>query len=118
MNYRFNTDVTMKAYNRDKYWIDRDIVPEIKLSADNLKDALKMYADDVNELACIEISKNALKTKSAMYRDSISGVPKQIGYVLTGKTLIENRSDDVSCYQYVDLWTEISIVQDTVYPEF
>lgn len=38
-----------------------------------------------------------------MYRDGLSG-PEQVGYVITGKTDIEDTA------QYIDLWVEITTV--------
>lgn len=84
-NYRFHTVTTMKEYNRDKWWIDRDIVKDMIISADSVKEALSAYREKVEE-QYISISDNAMKRKSAMYRESKDGESVQVGYVLTAKT--------------------------------
>lgn len=117
MNYEFKTDVTMKPYNYDEYWVDRDMIENIFIEAVDLPTALKMFAVAVEERG-ISISKNAIKTKQPMYKDDEDGNAKQVGYVITGKTLIADRSANVCCYQYVDLWTEITLPQAPVYPKF
>lgn len=39
-NYIFKTTTTMKEYNNKKWWINSDIVPEIRIKAETLKEAL------------------------------------------------------------------------------
>lgn len=36
-NYIFKTTTTMKEYNNKKWWIDSDIVPEIRIKAETLR---------------------------------------------------------------------------------
>lgn len=62
-NFIFKTTTTIKKYNNKKWWIDSDIVPEIRIKAETLKEALLEYQKRVYENSYIEISKNALKTK-------------------------------------------------------
>ena len=101
--YRFHTNATMKPHNSNRWWIDRGIVSDMLISADNVKDALSAYRERVEE-QYISISDNAMKHKSAMYRDG-----KQIGYVLTAKTGFESRSDNIPYREeYIELWVEIS----------
>lgn len=64
MLYQFNTSTTMKEYNSNKFWIDCDIIKTIRINADNLTDALKQYQKTVKEKTYIEITDNALKTKT------------------------------------------------------
>src|SRR5574344_1780779 len=85
----FKTNATMKEYNNKKWWIDRDIVR------------------DIEEDCYIEISNNAMKTKQAMYVDTIKGT-KQIGYVITGKCDFEDRDNYRWSSQYIDLWVKIT----------
>ena len=103
--YLFRTTTTMKEYNCKKWWIDRDIIPQTTIEAENVKEALakyKVFCED----HCVEISNNALKTKSAMYRDTVEGA-KQCGYVITGKTdFDDNHYRWVT--QYIDLWVSIA----------
>ena len=69
-NYIFKTTVTMKEYNSKKWWIDSGIVREIKVEAENVKQALKKYREIVMERDYIEISENALRCKNPMYIDT------------------------------------------------
>lgn len=59
-NYIFKTTATMKEYNNKKWWIDSDIVGEIRLTAPNVAEALKKYKEKVAEKFYIDISRNAL----------------------------------------------------------
>lgn len=103
MEYRFQTTCTMKPYNNKKYWIDGNWVRQTVIPAKDLKSALEIYCDKLKKEYYISISKTALKNKEPMYRDGLSG-PEQVGYVITGKTDIEDSA------QYIDLWIEITAV--------
>lgn len=110
-NYEFKTTVTMKEYNCKKWWIDGDIIRPAIIQAENLKEALEKYRIHAEKEAYIEISSNAIRTKSPMYVDLKTGEVKQVGYVITGKT--EFQRDDYSwSTQYVDLWVSISEICD------
>lgn len=111
-NYIFKTTTTMKEYNNKKWWIDSDIVPEIRIKAETLKEALLEYQKRVYENSYIEISKNALKTKQDMFVDTSDGT-KQVGYVITGKFDFEDRDNYRWSTQYIDLWVTILTVVDT-----
>lgn len=112
-NYIFNTQTTMKEYNNKKWLIDPHIIRTVRVSAENLNEGLSKYRDIVNNGHYgITISKNALKTKSPMYVETIAGTSKQVGFVITGLTLMENGSYQW-VQQYVDLWVEILTVVDT-----
>ena len=104
--YIFKTQTTMKEYNRDKWWIDADIVPTIRVYAENVKQALKNYAEKVADKCYIDISNNAIKRPDAMYRDTENGT-KQIGYVITGSTDFEKGNYSGWSKQFIDLWVEI-----------
>lgn len=58
-NYILKTTASMKPYNCRKWWIDRDIVREIRIAAKNISDALSQYREIVTERDYIQISKNA-----------------------------------------------------------
>ena len=98
MRYFFNTYTTVKEYHNNKYWIDNRIVKDISVNADSLQEAIEKYKETVEKESYIFISKNAIKKKENIYRDN-----KQVGYIFTGKTDIENKM------VYLDLWTEIYI---------
>ena len=103
----------MKEYNRKKLWIDSNIVRTVEVTADNTADALSQYYQIVNEKFGIEISQHAIKTKSPMWEEDENGKPKQVGWVITGKTLFEDRDNNRCSTQYVDLWVNILTVVDT-----
>jgi hypothetical protein len=111
--YIFRTTTTMKEYNCKKWWIDSNIVGTVEVTADNTADALSRYCQIVNEKFGIEISQHAIKTKSPMWEEDENGKPKQVGYVLTGKTGFEDRDSYTWSMQYVDLWVNILTVVDT-----
>ena len=115
-NYIFKTVTTMKEYNKKKWWIDSDIVPEIRITAGNLKEALHRFRELVYEKAGIEISENAIKNKEGMFTDLPEGA-KQVGYVITGKAEFEDRDNYRWSIQYVDLWVTILTVIDTNFEE-
>lgn len=113
MNFIFKTTTTMKEYNSKKWWIDSGIVREIRITADNLRAALEQYREIVAEKHYITISDNAIKNKNPMFVDTPNGEPKQIGYVITGKTDFEDRNNYKWSTQYIDLWVTILTVIDT-----
>ena len=115
-NYIFKTVTTMKEYNKKKWWIDSDIVPEIRIIAENLKEALHKFRELVYKKSGIEISDNAIKNKEVMFADSPEGVT-QVGYVITGKTEFEDRDNYRWSTQYVDLWVTILTVINTDFEE-
>ena len=113
MTFIFKTTTTMKEYNSRKWWIDSDIVREIRITAENIRAALGQYREIVAEKHYITISDNAIKNKNPMYIDTPNGEPKQIGYVITGKTDFEDRDNYKWSAQYIDLWVTILTVIDT-----
>lgn len=109
-NYLFKTNTTMKEYNRKNYWVDRDYIgKEYTIKANNVEEALQLYAKEVNGDYYDIISDSALKNKQPMYIDTKEGT-KQIGYVITGNILIDNGYRYIK--QYVDLWIEISKIEN------
>ena len=105
--YIFRTHATMKPYNSRYWWIDSGIITEKRISADNVAAALEQYRD---------ISRNAIRNKSAMYQDRANGEPQQIGYVITGKSEFQ-RDSGAWVTQYIDLWVEILTVCKTNFEE-
>ena len=107
--YMFNTSATMKESDRGKWWIDKNIVPVIYVSAGNTKQALEHFAAIVDKEHYISISDNAKRNKQPMYIDTKDGEAKQIGYVITGKTSFDNdRGQWID--KYIDLWVDISVI--------
>ena len=96
MVYIFKTTTTMKQYNGEKWWIDRDYIRETRIAADNMTEALEQFREYADSCG-VDISRSAIKGRRRMYRDGAG----QIGYVITGKV------DMGPCEQYVDLWVEI-----------
>lgn len=109
--YLFNTTATMKDYNCEKWWIDSKIIGDLRIDANNLKDALKEYQNIVKD-RCIEISDNAIKNKNPMYIDNKAGETIQTGYVITGKTEFEDRDNYKWSKQYIDLWVKIDVIEN------
>lgn len=107
--YIFKTTATMKEYNRRKWWIAGDVVTEKRINAESLKAALDQFAAMVEKKHYITISRNALSNKSPMYIDGAAGEPVQVGFVITGKTDLQ---DDFGRWrgQYIDLWVEVLAV--------
>ena len=115
--YLFQTTTTMKEYNSKKYWINSDYVTSrMKINADTLKEALLKYRDRVQKETYVEISNNAMKKKEAMYVDTSNGA-KQVGYIITGKTDFEDEETHRWTAQYIDLWVNISIINDVDFDE-
>lgn len=116
MEFIFKTTATVKEYDRKKWWIDGNIISEKRISADSIQQALESYRELVETAHYVTITKNALKNRQPMYRDSRNGVSKQVGYVITAKTDFED------CYgvfvsKYIDLWIEIITIVETTFPE-
>ena len=108
--YRFETTATMKPHNSRKWWIDSDIVPQMKISAENLKTALEEYRQRVQDQHYISISNHAMRRKNPMYIDQADGEPLQVGYVITAKTGFEDRDNYLYTDQYIDLWVTVYAV--------
>ena len=117
MEYIFKTCVTMKEYNRNKWWIDNNIVKEYFIEADNVNQALTEYVKNVENDSYINISRNAVKNKSPMYIDRKDGSAKQIGYVITGSADFEKENYQGWSKQYIDLWVEIITTAETEFME-
>ena len=96
----------MKEYNRAKWWIDSNIIRTKYIHAESLKAALMQYAVDVTNNDYITISANAIKNRNPMYIDTKEGTPRQIGYVITGKTEFQ-RDNGTWTTQFIDLWISI-----------
>lgn len=112
-DFIFKTTATMKEYNNKKWWIDSGIVREMRIVAENVKEALMQYRENLSKDYYIEISNNAIKQKSPMYIDAANGECKQVGYVITGKTEFEDRESYKWSFQYIDLWITILTISDT-----
>ena len=115
MMFIFKTTATMKEYNRKRYWIDRDIIGEIRIEADSMIEALEKWREIVTEKHYIEVTKNGVKNRNAMYRERKDGSDVQIGFVITGKTEFQVENQWKFVQQFIDLWVEILTVD---YPEF
>lgn len=115
MNYIFKTTATMKEYNNKKWYIDADIIPDMRINADSVENALEIYREWVEEKQYVTISRNAIKNKSEMFVDLSNGGIKQVGYVITGKTEFDRGDYTGYSTQYIDLWVTILTVVDTVF---
>ena len=115
MNYIFKTTATMKEYNNKKWWIDGDIISDMRINADSVENALEIYRERVEEKHYISISQNAIKNKSEMFVDLSDGSTKQVGYVITGKTEFDRGDYSGYSTQYIDLWVTVLTVVGTVF---
>lgn len=116
LNYVFRTTTTMTEYNRKKWWIDPDFIEEIRITADNIKDALRQYSNMVNDKYAIEISNNALTHKAPMYID-YNGEPRQVGYVLVASAEFRDDIKYKWSRQYINLWVNIEHVSPANFEE-
>lgn len=107
--YLFDTDATMKENDRQHWWIDSKIIPQMKIYAESVNEALEKYRQRVAEVSTMTISNNALKTKQPMYRDGKNREAVQVGWVLTAKDAYF-RDDERGRWveKYADLWVEIT----------
>lgn len=109
MEYIFKTSCSMKLYNCKKWWISSDMIPEIRIKAESIPAALRMYAEKADAYGAT-VTRNGIKNRQPMYRDSKDGEPKQIGFVITGKSLFRDDDKYKWTEQYIDLWIEILTV--------
>lgn len=109
--YRFDTTATMKEYNSQKWWIDSGIIRPVIVTAETLAAALEKYRESVERYG-VNISKNAIATKSEMYQDTAAGEAVQCGYVITGSTEFsdDSRHGWPWVKQYIDLWVTVSVL--------
>ena len=115
MLYNFDTSATLKEKDREKWWMDKDLVRTIELEASSLMEALEKYRQIVNDRTDVQISKNAIQKKQNMYMEiKPGGQSKQIGYVITGSTYFECENGGF-VNKFIDLWVEIRVVS---YPTF
>jgi hypothetical protein len=115
MNYMFTTTATVKPADEKKWYICDDIVNQVIIrDANDLEDAIRKYADIVNDKYGISVSANAIRTRQPMYNELRDGSSYQSGYVITGKTSFDNdRKGWVE--RYIDLWIDI---KEYAIPEF
>ena len=102
----------MKPYNCKKWWIDQNVVREISVTAESVKEALEKYREIVKERDYIEISQNAIMHADPMFQDRKNGEAVQVGYVITGKTDFEDRERYKWSTQYIDLWVTVLTVNN------
>lgn len=110
--YLFKTSACMKPYNKDKWWVMDNLIPQKLIEAESLDDALKSYQEITDDEHSVVISDNALKTKEPMYRD-ICGKASQVGYVITASTEFFDDKNNKYCKQYIELWVEVLTIVDT-----
>lgn len=115
MQFLFRTQTCMKPYNGKRWYIDSNILPDTRITADSLPDALERFREYA-EHSAITISKNGIRNREPMFRDSKDGSSRQVGYVITGKTSFQ-KDDGSFVEQYIDLWVEILTIVKTVFPE-
>lgn len=115
MQFYFHTQASMKPHNSKHWYIDRNILPDTRIAADSLPDALERFREYA-EHSAITISKNGIRNREPMFRDSKDGSTRQIGYVITGRTSFL-KDDGNLVDHYVELWVEVLTIVKTVFPE-
>lgn len=108
--YNFNYTVTPKEGD-NSWWCDIRH-KDWECEAETLEEAKEMFADALNNMWCVEISKTARKNPEKMYRDRKDAPPKVVGYVFTGHHDVEFESGWKQRICWV--WTEI---REMNYPE-
>lgn len=98
--FLIKTDTTIKGEQARRYWIERNIIENFYTTAEDTKQAFLNYCKHINEGYVARISKNAEKTKQAIFRD-INSEAVQVGYIITALTEIEGKN--IFC----DLWCEV-----------
>lgn len=114
--YMLRTTATMKEYNRRQWYIDPDIIRTKYITADNLREALQTYADDVQQKDYITISAHALHHPAPMYVDTKDGTPRQVGYVITASIEMQRENGSWTT-QYIDLWTSVDKLESVNFEE-
>lgn len=117
MEYIFRTTATMKPHNRKRWWIEAGIIPQMRIDAESVREAIQKYREECENSHYITISANAARHPSPMYRDTKNGKAEQIGYVFTASTEFEDDARRGWSRQYIDLWVEIITVAKTYFPE-
>ena len=97
---------TVVTENSSDFWIDRDIVKDFKVSANNLTEAKKAYFEFVKSESYITISKTQQKKANKMYIDTKSGETVQTGFVFIGSTEVEFSNEWKK--RFVSLWCTIN----------
>ena len=106
MKFLFDVSTTMKVYNNKRYWIDKNIIPNMRIEASSISDAYEEFMNRVNNKTAVHISQNALRNPEPMYIDTQYG-PIQVGVVFTGSTVLDDTK------QYIDIWVEVLTIVDT-----
>ena len=114
--YMFRTTATMKPYNAKQWWITPDIIRTKYIEAENTREALQTYAEEVRERDYITISANALHHPAPMYIDTKEGTPRQVGYVITASTEMQRDNGSWST-QFIDLWISVDKLESVDFEE-
>lgn len=93
-NYSFVYTVTpSESYDKEGNLKESDFYIDIRnqhedITAENLKDACKVFAEVLCRRWCIDLTKNGIKTAKGMFKDTDNG-PVQVGLVFKARTEIE-----------------------------
>lgn len=122
MYFEIKARVYMKPYNEGRYWIDRDCMEPHTVCAENVEEALKIYARDTRDgngyFAGVEISENAIKKNNRDYFYKSGDLEHAAGIIVTGKTEIWDRSANVAgSLQYVDVYITVRMVENILFCE-
>lgn len=106
MKYLFKTDATMKEYNCEKWYIDKDFIKDKIIIADTPRQALEKYIEEINKEHYDIVSKNAIKNKSPIYRDTKDGA-QQVGFNITASMEFDKGDYRGWSKQFFELWIEM-----------
>lgn len=116
MKYLFKTDATMKEYNCKKWWIDRDIIKDKIIIANTPQKALEKYIEEINKEHYDIVSKNAIKNKQPIYKDTEDGAI-QVGFCITASMDFDKGDYRGWSKQFFELWVEILELKDIDFEE-
>mgnify|MGYP001165613235 FL=1 len=112
--YLFNSKTILKEKDRDKWWLDDDIIKQIEITAEDVHQALELFIKEQNEDGYVSFSKSAIKNKGNIYIYT-DNKPIQVGYSLIGKTAFEEDKKG----GYIDKYIKVCIeIQEISIPSF
>lgn len=118
MKFLFQTTICPKPYNSKYYWIDSKCIPQTAIEAENWHQAMFSFVEFAHEHG-VDITLTALKNRTPMYRDMPDGSFKQIGFVITGHTIVYGDGDDYfTSKEYTcEVWVGIQKIDDINFEE-
>ena len=76
------------------YWVDGNIIPQYKITANNKEDALHKFLKLIDKEQEIKTTEDDLQSKQPMLR----GKGIEVGYVMSASTIIEGENVNLSLW--------------------